>query len=200
MHCPSGVSKVANLCVHCQRDHLQKTGEHNGLGDFHTVRSKTITGLEGGEGGDAHRLSDSIRTASGSDETIAQVSSPLGSALSARIRHLTIPGRKKTTKKNKKTYSPPRVRGVASERTRTGHRVWMSGCWMLTGRAPSGRSVDNFSTLESCSRPALSASQGSRACPPTPPFTGCMSEEEEEGGGGGGKNHLCSAPLLFSHS
>ena len=107
MHCPSGVSKVANLCVHCQRDHLQKTGEHNGLGDFHTVRSKTITGLEGGEGGDAHRLSDSIRTASGSDETIAQVSSPLGSALSARVRHLTIPGRKKTTKKKQKNLFTP---------------------------------------------------------------------------------------------
>lgn len=130
MHCPSGVSKVVNLCVHCQPDHLQKRVNTAAS----VISSQSDQKPLQGWGGDAptHRLSDSIRTASGSDETIAQVSSRI--CFIRTNRHLTIP-RKKT--KKKKTPSPIHPEGP--EETRTGHRVWMRGCWMLTtGRAPVG--------------------------------------------------------------
>lgn len=125
-----GIQGGESLCPLSARPPA-KTGEHSGLGDFLTVRPKTITRLGGGDA-PTHRLSDSIRTASGSDETIAQVSSRI--CFIRTNRHLTIP-RKKT--KKKKTPSPIHPEGP--EETRTGHRVWMRECWMLTtGRAPVG--------------------------------------------------------------
>lgn len=117
-----------------------------------------------------YRLLDAIGTAWRSDETILH-RRPLGSSfLSPR----------------KPSPNHPKTLPILSEEPRScrsGEDTAKSSCLdyglKVTGRARALRLSlfgDNFSTLESYLRPAVSASEGSRASPQAPLFTCSISE------------------------
>lgn len=112
---------------------------------------------------------NAIRTASRSDETILQVSSRFCLSVSTYTPHLTI---------TPKCYlfTPEDARSRCDEDT--AKSLCLDYGLKVTGRSSGAASVafrDNFSTLESYLRPAVSASEGFRAFPQTLLYTGSIS-------------------------